>query len=98
MMEGWEAYMLLDATNSSDLRYRMWNGNQGARMKLYRKKQMVEIERWQPGIDMENVSISDTDKANGSPKTGDVIARNADGDPNDRWLIAQATFERSYEP
>jgi len=67
-------------------------------MKLYRKKQMVEIERWTPGIDMEGVSVSDADKAAGSPKTGDVIARNRDGDPKDRWLIAQATFERTYEP
>lgn len=67
-------------------------------VKLYRKKQMIEVERWTPGIDMEGVSVSDADKANGSPKTGDVIARNSDGDPKDRWLIAQATFERTYEP
>ena len=67
-------------------------------MKLYRKKGTVEVERWTPGIDMEGVSVSDADKAAGSPKTGDVIARNRDGDPKDRWLIAQATFERTYEP
>lgn len=71
---------------------------EGETMKLYRKKQMIEVERWSPGIDMEGVSVSDADKANGSPKTGDVIARNSDGDPKDRWLISQATFERTYEP
>jgi hypothetical protein len=100
MDEWWQRRMLADATSSSDLRYRMWNVNQqeNGMAKLYRKKQMIEIERWSPGIDMAGVSVSDADKANGSPKTGDVIARNSDGDPKDRWLISQATFERTYEP
>jgi hypothetical protein len=66
-------------------------------MTLYRKKGVVEIERWSPGIDMEGVSVGDEDKKNGSPREGDRIARNPDN-PKDRWLISAAYFERNYEP
>lgn len=43
-----------------------------------------------------NVSISDVDKANGSPKIGDMIARN----PNnygDQWLVAEQYFKNNFE-
>jgi hypothetical protein len=66
--------------------------------KLYRKKQMIEVERWTPGIDMAGVTIGELDKNNGSPRDGDVIARNADGNPKDRWLISAETFQLTYEP
>lgn len=65
-------------------------------MKLYRKKGMVEAERWTPGIDMEGVSISPADKDNGSPKDGDMLARDPEN-PADRWLISQDYFRRHYE-
>ena len=45
---------------------------------------------------MTNVSVSDTDWRNGSPKAGDMIARNPK-DPTDMWLIAKAFFEVHYE-
>jgi len=46
-----------------------------------------------------HVSVSDTDRAAGSPKVGDMIARNFNNhsDPPDEWLIAQAYFEMHYE-
>lgn len=66
-------------------------------MKLYRKKQLIEVERWSPGINMDGVSIGELDKKNGSPKDGDRIARDPDN-PVDRWLIAEEYFNRSYEP
>jgi len=66
-------------------------------MKLYRKKGLVEIERWSPGIDMERVSVGDEDKKNGSPRDGDRIARDP-RNPKDRWLISEAYFEINYEP
>jgi hypothetical protein len=66
-------------------------------VKLYRKKALIECERWSPGIDMDGVSISEEDKKNGSPRDGDRIARNPEN-PKDRWLISQAYFERNYEP
>lgn len=65
-------------------------------MKLYRKKQLIEVEKWSPGIDMEGVSIGEIDKKNGSPKDGDRIARDPEN-PADRWLISEEYFKRSYE-
>src|SRR5690554_2563525 len=42
------------------------------------------------------VSISDADKANGSPKIGDMIARNPKNH-NDQWLIAEQYFKDNFE-
>ena len=43
------------------------------------------------------VSISDADKANGSPKIGDMIARNPKNH-NDQWLVAKQYFSDNFEP
>lgn len=43
------------------------------------------------------VSISDVDKKNGSPKIGDMIARNPKNHP-DQWLVAKQYFEDNFEP
>lgn len=43
------------------------------------------------------VSISETDIASGSPKFGDMIARNSDNH-DDQWLIAKEYFDENYEP
>jgi len=42
------------------------------------------------------VSISDADKKNGSPKIGDMIARNPKN-YNDQWLVAKEYFEENFE-
>ena len=42
------------------------------------------------------VSISDVDRRNGSPKIGDMIARNPKNH-NDQWLIAKQYFEDNFE-
>jgi hypothetical protein len=42
------------------------------------------------------VSVSDVDKANGSPKIGDMIARNPKNH-NDKWLVAKQYFEDNFE-
>ena len=44
-----------------------------------------------------NVSISHTDKNNGSPKIGDMIARNPK-DYGDQWLVAERYFKDNFEP
>jgi len=64
--------------------------------KIYRKKGTVEAERWQPGINMDGVSIGEEDKKNGSPRDGDMIACDPEN-PADRWLIGGAYFRRNYE-
>ena len=43
------------------------------------------------------VSISEVDKSNGSPKAGDMIARNPKNH-NDQWLVAKQYFEDNFEP
>jgi hypothetical protein len=43
------------------------------------------------------VSISDFDKANGSPKPGDMIARNPERH-DDQWLVAAKYFRDNFEP
>ena len=42
------------------------------------------------------VSISDADLKAGSPKLGDMIARNPKNH-NDQWLVAKAYFEDNLE-
>lgn len=43
------------------------------------------------------VSISDVDRQNGSPKIGDKIARNPKNHL-DQWLVAKDYFEDNLEP
>lgn len=42
------------------------------------------------------VSISDVDKQNGSPKLGDMIARNPKNHL-DQWLVAEKYFNDNFE-
>ena len=42
------------------------------------------------------VSISDVDKYNGSPRLGDMIARNPKNN-NDQWLVAEQYFKDNFE-
>lgn len=43
------------------------------------------------------VSISEEDRKAGSPKLGDMIARNPKNH-NDQWLVAKQYFEDNFEP
>ena len=61
----------------------------------YKRTGTAEAEPWTPETSMEGVSISDADLAAGSPKEGDMIARNP-GDHDDRWLIAAAYFGENF--
>lgn len=65
-------------------------------MAFYRKKQLQELIPWTPDLPMELVSISPADKANGSPKDGDMIAFNQK-DATDMWLVAEQFFKDNYE-
>ena len=46
---------------------------------------------------MAGVSISAADMRNGSPKVGDMIARNP-SNSDDQWLVAQDYFKLYFEP
>jgi hypothetical protein len=63
----------------------------------YRRKQIAELRPYVPGEDLsERVSISAGDREAGSPKEGDMIARNPDNH-DDQWLVAQEYFEANFE-
>lgn len=47
-----------------------------AEYKKYRRSQIAELADWYPGFDMARVSVSVADQEAGSPKLGDMIARN----------------------
>ena len=65
--------------------------------KQYRRSQIAELRPWQPGDDMARVSVSMADQENGSPKLGDMIARNPKNH-QDQWLVAAAYFADNFEP
>ena len=62
----------------------------------YRRKQIAELRPWQPGDDMSCVSVSAEDAKAGSPKDGDMIARNPKNH-DDQWLVAAAYFAENFE-
>jgi hypothetical protein len=61
---------------------------------VYKNHGFIHISEYPFGF---NISISDADKNNGSPKNGDMIARNPK-DYSDQWLIAKQYFEDNLEP
>jgi len=65
--------------------------------KQYQRKQIAELRPYVKGEDTSNVSISDADLDAGSPKTGDMIARNPKNH-NDKWLVAEKYFNDNFEP
>jgi hypothetical protein len=66
------------------------------RWSQYKRRGLSEMRPYEDGESLEGVSISAEDKANGSPKEGDMIARNP-ANHADQWLVAQAYFEANLE-
>ena len=66
--------------------------------KQFRRKQIAELRPFKEGEQLsERVSISQADKDAGSPKVGDMIARNPKKH-DDQWLVAKQYFEDNFEP
>lgn len=64
----------------------------------YRRKQIAEIRTFEPGETLsDRVSVSAADRDAGSPKLGDMIARNPKNH-DDQWLIAADYFADNFEP
>lgn len=63
----------------------------------YRRKQIAELRPYVPGEPMDRISISAPDKEAGSPKLGDMIARNPKNH-DDQWLVAAQYFTDNFEP
>lgn len=65
--------------------------------KQYRRRQKVsELRPYVDGEDLRHVSISPEDEKAGSPKPGDMIARNPKNH-DDKWLIAAEYFADNFE-
>lgn len=64
--------------------------------KQYRRTQISEMAPWHHYFNMANISISVPDKENGSPKIGDMIARNPKNHA-DQWLVAAQYFADNFE-
>ena len=65
--------------------------------KKYKRKQIAELRPWAEGDDIDHVSISEEDMLAGSPKLGDMIARNPKNH-DDQWLVAKQYFADNFEP
>ena len=65
--------------------------------KKYRRSQIAELRPFEPGEQLIDVSISAPDRMAGSPKTGDMIARNPKNH-DDQWLVAAQYFADNFEP
>lgn len=65
--------------------------------KQYRRKGLSEMRPFIEGELLDSkVSISQADLDNGSPKVGDMIARNPKNH-EDKWLVAKKYFEENLE-
>ncbi|KXB08465.1 hypothetical protein AKJ59_00860 [candidate division MSBL1 archaeon SCGC-AAA385M02] len=63
----------------------------------YRRKQIAELRPYVKGEYLSpEISISKVDKEDGSPKEGDMIARNPKKH-KDKWLVAKEYFEDNFE-
>ena len=66
--------------------------------KQYRRSQIAELRAYVPGEGLDpRISISMADLEAGSPKLGDMIARNPKNH-DDQWLVAAKYFADNFEP
>lgn len=65
--------------------------------KPYRKKQLAEMRPYVTGEPMDGIAVNDVDRAAGSPKVGDMIARNP-ANHLDQWLVSAQFVADNYVP
>jgi hypothetical protein len=64
--------------------------------KQYKRKGVSEMRPYMLGEDISRISISEADIQAGSPKGGDMIARNPRNHTG-QWLVARKYFEDNFE-
>jgi hypothetical protein len=62
----------------------------------YRRRQIAELRPYVQGEALAGVSVSEVDRAAGSPQDGDMIARNPKNHA-DQWLVARQYFQDNFE-
>lgn len=66
-----------------------------ATFQQYRRTQIAEMRPYEEGEVLSDVSISKPDLEAGSPKLGDMIARNPKNHA-DQWLVAAQYFQDNF--
>jgi len=64
--------------------------------KQYRRKQIAELRPYEMDESLDGISVSQVDRDSGSPKAGDMIARNP-ANHSDQWLVAAQYFANNFE-
>ena len=64
--------------------------------KKYTRKSVAELAPWTKSVYMKTIGMSIEDVNNGSPKEGDMIARNPKNH-DDKWLVSKKYFEDNFE-
>lgn len=64
--------------------------------KTYQRRKIAEMRPYVDGEDMTGISISTADYKNGSPRAGDMIARNPKN-KDDQWLVSEEYFVDNFE-
>ena len=68
-----------------------------ASFQKYSRKQIAELRPYVVGEELRGISMSEADLVAGSPKAGDMIARNPKNHA-DQWLVAAQYFADNFEP
>lgn len=63
--------------------------------KLYQRRKIAEMRPYVQGEDMTGILISSADSFNGSPRAGDMIARNLNNH-DDQWLVSEEYFVDNF--
>ena len=61
----------------------------------YRRSNIAEMRPYIQDEDMTGISVADVDVRNGSPKEGDMIARNPQNHA-DKWLVSADYFKANF--
>ena len=62
----------------------------------YRRKEIAELRPYIQNENVNGISISEVDVKAGSPKMGDMIARNPK-QHDDQWLVSAGYFADNFE-
>jgi hypothetical protein len=65
--------------------------------KQYMKSHLAEMRPYAVGEDMSNIGVAPDDAKKGSPKAGDMVARNPNNH-KDQWLVEAQFFAENYIP
>ena len=67
-----------------------------SKFKNYKRKGLSEMRPYELGEELAGISVSDPDMEAGSPKVGDMVARNPKNH-QDQWLVAKKYFDDNLE-